>query len=80
MSTLASLFRQAALICQESGIPNDSKPNGAISQWVRANCHYRPETEFFIVLGISCALADLDAQAEGFENNLAKAAAAIRTN
>jgi hypothetical protein len=57
------------------GCTCDDTPNGCISQWVDANCSYRPGTKFFIVLGIACRIADREAQGKGFQSNSRMAAA-----
>jgi hypothetical protein len=70
---LDEMYKQAAREARAAGCTCDDTPNGCVAQWVRANVTYRPETEFFIVLGIAAELADLEAQAAGFENAIARA-------
>jgi hypothetical protein len=41
--------------------------------WIRARVKYRPDTEFFIFLGVGAALADLEAQEEGYKNQAERA-------
>jgi len=72
---LGQMYRNAAKRCRDEGVPLDDSPNGAIHQWCVRNCKMREGTEFFIVLGICCAMADLEAQAEGYENQSDRAAA-----
>jgi hypothetical protein len=55
------------------GVENDAEPMGAIHRWVVQNVDHRPETAFFIVLGISAAMDDLDAQQEGYRNQFDRA-------
>lgn len=73
--TLDDLYQNAANLCLAKNLPIDDSPNGPIAAWARANCTYRPETEFFIVLGICGAMADKQAQAQGFESSSHRAAA-----
>ena len=68
------VYRECAVRCQEEGIPNDDSPFGAIHCWVISNVRHRSDTAFYIVLGISGAMADLDAQSEGFTDQLGRAA------
>lgn len=74
MTTLGELYREAGIKCREAGTKLDAEPCGAIHEWVIQNVKFRPGTEFFIVQGIASAMADLDAQDEGFENQLDRAA------
>jgi hypothetical protein len=71
---LADLYNQAATAAMAEGIGPDDTPTGAVAQWVRRNVSYRPETEFFIVLGVAGAIADLQAQAAGFKSAADRAA------
>lgn len=48
--------------------------------WIKDNCTYRPETEFFVYLGISSALFDLIAQAAGYKNEFHRAYAYAKEN
>ena len=75
MSRLAELYREGAARCRVAGLPIDDQPGGAIHQWVATNCDHRPETAFFIVLGICCAMADMKAQSEGWDSQGQRAAA-----
>ena len=56
---LDEVYRLLAHQCIDEGIENDADPNGAIHEWVERNCEYREGTEFFIVLGISCAMREI---------------------
>lgn len=71
--TVDERFRQAATKCREDGVPIDTQPGGAIHRWVVENVSLRPGTEFFIVMGIAAEMADMDAQAEGQENQFDRA-------
>lgn len=46
--------------------------------WIRANCHYRADSEYFLVLLIGSSLADLQAQAQGFPHEVARAYTAAK--
>ena len=39
-------------------------------KWIRTNCQYDNEYEFFLVLGIGSELADLHAQIRGYDNEV----------
>lgn len=41
--------------------------------WIRAIVKYRPDTEFFIFLGVAAALADIEAQKQGYKNQAERA-------
>ena len=71
---LEELYRECAIRCRDEGIANDDSPFGAIHCWVISNVRHRSDTAFYIVLGISGAMADLDAQFEGFTDQLDRAA------
>lgn len=71
---LQELYSKAADAAIADGCTADDSPNGCISQWVQKNVNYREGTLFFIVLGICAEIADREARAEGFENNIDKAA------
>jgi hypothetical protein len=71
---LQELYSKAADAAIADGCTADDSPNGCISQWVQKNVNYREDTLFFIVLGICAEIADREARAEGFENNIDKAA------
>ena len=69
--TLKQLYKQAAQKAFTDGI--DAGDQSALVAWIRSNCNYRPETEYFLLLGIGCNLADLQAQAKGFKNDVHRA-------
>lgn len=75
MIDLKSLYKNGAELCLNEGLAVDGEPGGEIHQWVMQNCSYRPGTDFFIVLGICCEMADIQAQMEGFESQGHRAAA-----
>ena len=74
MSILDQLYAESAKLCEDAGIPMDAEPNGAVHQWVLANCRFRPGTEFFIVHGIVAAMCDREAQREGYRDQIDRAA------
>ncbi len=76
---LDQMYRDAAGYCLDAGLPIDDTPNGVIHQWVIANVRHRPETAFFIVVGICCAMADILAQREGYESASDRAAKMVFT-
>lgn len=68
MSELREVYRQCAELCLDAGINIDDSPGGAVHRWVAKNVSHRPETAFFIVLGICCEMADAKARRLGFDN------------
>jgi hypothetical protein len=74
MHALDELYNRAASAARSEGIPVDDTPHGPLALWVRRNCAYRTDTEFFIVLGIAGAMADLEAQGQGYINAADRAA------
>lgn len=79
-SKLHEMYRQCAALCRNAGVPCDDSAGGPVHAWVHQHCSYRPGTEFFIVLGICCAMADMDAQAEGYEGQADRAASKVFAN
>ena len=73
MSDLGEMYRQCAVKCRADGVALDAESCGAIHRWVVANMKLRAGTEFFIVTGIASAMADLQAQDDGYSNQLGKA-------
>jgi len=68
------MYRQAAERCRAEGVPIGGEPGGAVHRWVVNNCTFRPGTDFWIVLGITAEMADMEAQAEGFRDQGHRAA------
>jgi len=66
-------YNRIAKTAIAEGVENDAEPMGAIHRWIAQNVDHRPETAFFIVLGISAAMDDLDAQQEGYRNQFDRA-------
>ena len=75
---LVEVYREAAQMCRDAGVPLDAEPGGAIHQWVVQNVKHRPDTAFWIVTGIASAMADLDAQDEGYADQIDRALAKMR--
>ncbi len=73
---LAELYAIGAQRAMADGI--DPADQDSLVDWIRRNCDYREGTEFFIVLGIGAALADLRAQAEGYKDQFDRAIQQIR--
>lgn len=78
---LKEMYRQAATAALAAGVPVDDSPNGALHNWVKQNINYRPETEFFIVFGIACEMADIKAKSAGYDSEVQRAylAAQVKT-
>jgi len=68
---LKAIYKQAALAANESDV-KASDQDGLVA-WIRAHCRYRPDTEFFLVLGIGAELADLQARAKGYTSEVDRA-------
>lgn len=49
---LDELYRQAAEMCIEEGVVLCDRPDGPVHRWVKRNVKHRPDTAFFIVLGV----------------------------
>ena len=76
---LSEMYRNAAAMCRAAGVPNEEHNGGTVHQWVMTHCSYRPGTEFFIVFGICCAYADMDAQSEGYDNSVDRALSRVES-
>lgn len=68
---LSRMYREAALKAHEQGVRADNED--ALLAWIRENVRYRTDTEFFLFLGIGSALADIEAQKEGYANQAERA-------
>ena len=68
---LKALYKSAAEQANKDGI--DSGNEDDLVQWIWANCKYHPDNEWYLLLGIGSALADLQAQAEGYKNDVHRA-------
>lgn len=45
--------------CVKLGIEPNVESNSELANWVRQNCDYRPDTEFFIVFLTACEMGKL---------------------
>jgi hypothetical protein len=72
---LDEVLDRAARAALAEGVAVSDAHGGPVHLWVMANVRYRPETEFFVVFLISCRMADILAQAEGYRSAADKAAA-----
>lgn len=70
------IVNNAAKTAFEAGI--DAGDQDQLVAWIRGNCRYRVGAEYFMVLLIGSALADLQAQAQGWPNEVARAFAAAK--
>ena len=68
---LTEIYAAAAQKAHNDGITAGDEP--ALVDWICANCRFDEDKLFFLVLGIGCALADIEAQKEGFENGVHRA-------
>lgn len=72
MSDLRERYQAAAQKAFADGVGAGDQEQ--LAQWIRANCRYDAQNnEFYLVLGIGCALADLRAQEQGYENEVHRA-------
>ena len=65
------IYRDAAKVAHGAGV-RASNEAGLVA-WIRQNCKYRADTEFFLVFGIGCELADMEARAEAYETAVERA-------
>jgi hypothetical protein len=68
---LGELYAQAAQKAFDDGI--DAGDQDQLVQWIQSNCSYDPNNEFFLVLGIGSALADLQSQSKGYKHQVDEA-------
>lgn len=76
--TLDRTYRAIAMRLWARGFPCDDSPLGPVHRWVVRNVKHRPDTAFFIVVGVTCAMADLEAQSQGFESSVDRALHAVK--
>jgi hypothetical protein len=74
MNDLKQMYHDCAVRCRDEGVRIETTKGGAISRWIDRNAKCRPGTEFFIVNGIAAEMADLEAQEEGYRDQLHRAA------
>lgn len=77
MLMLKTIVKSAAKSAYDAGISAGNQDQ--LVAWIRANCRYRSDSEFFLVLLIGSDLADLQAQAEGYPHEVARAYAAAES-
>lgn len=51
----------------------DAGNESALVAWIQAKCKYEKKNEFYLVLGIGCELADLQAQKQSYKNEVHRA-------
>jgi hypothetical protein len=68
---LKELYAEAAGQANKAGI--SAGDEASLVEWIRQNCKYREGIEFFLVLGIGCELADIQAKEQGFKNEVDRA-------
>ena len=56
---LTELIDKAARKAKAEGVPADDRADGPLASWVRENCTYRPDTEFYVVFLIACRIGEL---------------------
>lgn len=64
---LKTQYKSAAQQAFADGIADDDET--ALAEWIRANCRYDQDKEFYLVLGIGCELADIHSKQRGFRSN-----------
>ena len=78
MADVKELYKQAAQKAFQDNI--DTGNEKQLSQWIWDNCKFPLECMYYLVLGIGCELADLQAQRDGFDNEVARAVATAQIN
>jgi hypothetical protein len=68
---LNTIYKQAAQKAHTDGIAAGDEAK--LVEWICSNCRFDEDKLFFLVLGIGCELADIEARKEGFENGVHKA-------
>lgn len=71
MKNLKTLYRLAANNAYNDGI--DAGNEIQLVSWIRENCRYDKDKEFFLVLGIGSELADIQARSLGYKNEVDRA-------
>lgn len=71
MAALSELYKQAAKKAFDDNVSAADEP--LLVNWIRHNCRYKADNEFYLVLGIGCELAALESQSRGYENNIHEA-------
>jgi hypothetical protein len=68
---LKELYKQAAQKAYSDGI--DSGNEMQLAKWIWSNCKFPLECYYYLVLGIGCELADIQAQKQGFLDEVERA-------
>lgn len=68
---LNQIYKAAAEKAHVDGILAGDE--GKLIDWIYANCRFDDDKLFFLVLGIGCELADIEARGAGFENGVHQA-------
>lgn len=68
---LKDFFQTAAIQADKDGV--DAGDEQQLINWIRFNCNYSEDHLFFLVLLIGSALADIQAQAQGFKHEVHRA-------
>lgn len=61
--TLQAMYIAAAEAAHRDGV--DPASQESLANWIQTHCRYRPDTEFFLVLGIGREIARLRAAQHG---------------
>ena len=69
--SLKQRYVKAAQAAHEEGVRASNE--AAVLDWIRRSVRYRPDTEFFMFLGVGSALADIEAQEAGYEGQAHRA-------
>jgi hypothetical protein len=68
MRGIKRLYKACAKQAISEGI--SSTDEASLLRWIRENCNYKPEHEFFLFLGIGAAIADSEAVKNGYKNQV----------
>jgi hypothetical protein len=71
MTKLDLLYRAAAAAAYKDGV--SAGDPAALREWIESHCSYNADQMFFLVLGIGTELADIEAQAQGYDNEVHRA-------
>jgi hypothetical protein len=76
MKDLGKIYKMAAERADGQGI--SAADQTALVSFIRGNCIYDEDKEFFLVLGIGCELADIQARRAGYKNEVDRAYTAAK--
>jgi hypothetical protein len=68
MSNLKDIYQAAARAALSDGESTNNQESLVL--WIRDNCTYKTDNEYFVVLGIGTEMADLAAKAEGYTSEV----------